>query len=301
MVQLRESIVSYYKRKTGIVYKPENVIVGPGSKELMMHLQWSLNAELLLPSPSWVSYQPQARILERETVWLETKREDGFILHAATIEAHCSKDPSKQRLLIINYPNNPTGSCMTPPQLAEVAAVCKKYNIVVLADEIYMDILHEGDDTPYFSIAQYYPEGTVLSTGLSKWAGAGGWRLGAFVFPESMKTLIRVMLSIASESFSCVSTPIQLAAITAFDGGAEIDSYLHGVRKVSNYITNAAWQKFTDGGVLVAAPKGGFYLFPDFEPFRNALAAKGVTNSKEFCQYGLFSRLQLMLSVSQNT
>lgn len=177
VLELRQATVSYYKRKIGIEYNPDNVIVGPGSKELMFDLQMTLQAELILPSPSWVSYFPQARILQRDAVWLDTQLQDDWRLHAQTIETHCSSNPTKQRLLILNYPNNPTGTCMSREDLAAIAAVCRKYKIVVLADEIYMDLHHES---AYFSIAEFYPEGTILSTGLSKWAGAGGWRLGTF-------------------------------------------------------------------------------------------------------------------------
>jgi aspartate aminotransferase len=178
LAELREATVNYHKRKIGIEYHPDNVIVGPGSKQLMFDLQMTLQAELILPSPSWVSYYPQARILQREATWLDCKLEDDWKLHPDTIERHCASNPTKQRLLILNYPNNPTGTCMTADELKAIAEVCRKYKIVVLADEIYMDLHHTSK---YFSIAQFYPEGTILSTGLSKWAGAGGWRLGTFV------------------------------------------------------------------------------------------------------------------------
>ncbi len=114
------------------------------------------------------------------------------------------------------------------------------------------------------SIAKYYPEGTIISGGLSKWCGAGGWRLGTFTFPQSLRWLQDAMAVVASETFTSTSAPIQYAAVRAFCSDREIEHYLWQSRRIldliGKYIT-AALQK---AGVLVSLPQGAFYLFPDF-------------------------------------
>jgi aspartate aminotransferase len=159
--------------------------------------------------------------------------------------------------------------------------LCSRYKIVVLADEIYMD-LHDED---YYSIAKYYPEGTILSTGLSKWAGAGGWRIGALLFPPQLKDLLRVVVGIASESFSSVAAPIQHAAVVAFNGGPEIDEYLRRTRCVIRTMAAEVVRILRDGGVTVADPNGPFYVFPDFGAFRGNLNRRGIYTSSEMTQY----------------
>lgn len=123
--------------------------------------------------------------------------------NAETIDAVCSKEPDVNRVLILNSPNNPTGLCLSHSKLQALSEVCRKYGIIVLSDEIYAQLQFSGE---YWSIANYYPEGTIVTSSLSKWAGAGGWRLGFAAFPKELDFFIPAMDSLASESFSSVST-----------------------------------------------------------------------------------------------
>ncbi|MGA0002018.1 MAG: pyridoxal phosphate-dependent aminotransferase, partial [Steroidobacteraceae bacterium] len=221
---LREAVAEFLQRRHGIQRARRQVLVGPGSKELIFITQLAYAGELLVPSPSWVSYAPQARIIGRRVTWLPTTLKDGWKLLPETLEQHCASSPGLPRLLILNSPNNPTGSSFSDAELAALAAVARRHQLLVISDEIYADLHHEG---PSASISHHYPEGTVVSTGLSKWCGAGGWRLGVFSFPEELEWLCAAMAAIASETYTSVSAPVQFAAIEAFRGGPGIERYLH--------------------------------------------------------------------------
>ena len=134
------------------------------------------------------------------------------------------------------------------------------------------------------SIARYYPEGTIISTGLSKWAGAGGWRLGTFIFPPELRPLQDAMAIIASETYTATSAPIQHAAIAAFNGGEDLDEYLKQSRRVLKVVGEYLHRRLTDMGAVVQKPEGAFYLFPDFSNFREALARRDIKTSQALCQ-----------------
>ncbi|KKL25743.1 hypothetical protein LCGC14_2402240 [marine sediment metagenome] len=123
----------------------------------------------------------------------------------------------------MNYPGNPDGNSYSAYELEAIARVARKHHILILSDEIYGETKYDGD---HVSISKYYPEGTIVSGGLSKWCGAGGWRLGTFIFPKELDWLREAMCVIASETYTTVSAPIQCAAITAFRGAPSIEHYL---------------------------------------------------------------------------
>ncbi len=219
---------------------------------------------------------PQAKIIGRAHHWLPTEQAHGWKLRAATLEAHCAAKPGVTRLLLLNYPNNPTGVSYPAAELAELAAVARRHRLIVLSDEIYGDVDHRGT---HVSIAAHYPEGTIVATGLSKWCGAGGWRLGVFSLPPEMEWLAAAMAAVASETFTSVSAPVQHAAITAFNGGPEITAYLGASRRILSALGQHCAATLRGAGATLPSPEGGFYLFPDFSPLRPRLAARGINDS----------------------
>jgi aspartate aminotransferase len=252
------------------------VLVGPGSKELIFLTQLAYAGELLVPSPSWVSYAPQARIIGRRVTWLQTEFAHDWKLLPQTLDAHCRANPGLPRLLIVNYPSNPTGVVCSDAELATLAEVARRHQVLVISDEIYSDLDHSGRAA---SIAHHYPEGTVVSTGLSKWCGAGGWRLGLFSFPAELEWLCSALASIASETYTSVSAPIQYAALRAFAGGPEIDAYLRHCRAVLAALGQHCAATLRDASCRVPTVGGAFYLFPDFGALRTRLAARGITGA----------------------
>jgi aspartate aminotransferase len=136
----------------------------------------------------------------------------------------------------------------------------------------------------HVSIASFYPEGTIVSSGLSKWCGAGGWRLGTFSFPANFEWLLNPMAAVASETYTSVSAPIQYAAVCAFKGSIHIERYLVNVRRVLYSLAKKSVEILQKGGIRVHMPSGAFYLFIDFSNFKEQLASRGIESSTELCK-----------------
>ena len=281
LYQLREAVADYHCRDHGVCFTAEDVMIGPGSKELMFLLQYVYYGDLVIPTPSWVSYAPQAFIIGRQVRWLCTTKSNKWRLTAEELEAHCANDSSKPRIVILNYPSNPTGVTYTVEELKKIARVAKKHKIILLSDEIYGELHHKGK---HVSIARYYPEGTIISSGLSKWCGAGGWRLGTSTFPSSLRWLMDAMASMASETFTSTSAPIQYAAVRAFRRGSQIEKYLWRCRWILEELAKKISNELNKAGIFAPKPNGAFYLFIDFENHREKLLARGIKTSSELCE-----------------
>ena len=281
---LRSAIAEYLERTQHVARTGDDVMIGPGSKELMFLVQLVYYGELVIPRPSWVSYAPQAHIIGRRVNWAATQPEHDWHLMPDELERICAVDPGRPRLLIFNYPQNPTGTTYEVESLRQLARVARMHRVVLLSDEIYGELHHKGQ---HVSITRFYPEGTIVSGGLSKWCGAGGWRLGCFVFPPQLRWLQDAMAVVASETFTSTSAPIQYAAVRAYQGGDELERYLRSSRRVLGALGREACRRLRKGGVQVAEPRGAFYLFPDFGPLRELLARRGISDSAQLCARAL--------------
>jgi aspartate aminotransferase len=278
--ELRESVASFNMRTQGVATKPEHVMIGPGSKELIFILQLVYYGNLVIPTPSWVSYSPQARIIGRHVYWAQTSSRNFWRLSPEQLDSICRTDPGRPRIVIINYPSNPTGYTYPLDRLKELAQVARKYKVILVSDEIY-GLLHFNHQ--HISIARFYPEGTIISSGISKWCGAGGWRLGTFSFPPQLNWLADAMAIVASETYTSTSAPIQYAAVTAFQGGEDIEDYLVQVRRILKAIARYLIKRLKDINIEIPMPHGAFYLFPDFSMYREKMAERGIHTSVEMC------------------
>ncbi len=267
--ELRDVVAKYTSNKKNYDYKSENVIIGPGSKELMFLLHVIFDGDIILPAPSWVSYAPQAILGRNKIQILQTERENNWFPTAAEIEKVILKDKNKNYLLFLNSPNNPSGQICE--NLEEISKVANKYNLIILSDEIYSELTFEND---YKSISNFCPEKTIISTGLSKWCGAGGWRLGYFLIPNNLVEIKNMINVLASETFSAVSAPIQYAAIQAYEN--DHSNYINKSRNILNSVGNYVYENLRSNKVLIDKPQGGFYLMPEF-------LNKRFNSSSEMC------------------
>jgi len=281
LFELRGAIAKHYNKLYNLGAGPENVMVGPGSKELMFLLQLVYYGDLVIPTPAWVSYAPQAKIIGRPVNFMPTSFDSNWKLQPEDIRDICKWDESCPRIMILNYPGNPTGGTYTGAELEALAAEAKKYEVIILSDEIYGRIQFDGR---HVSISKFYPEGTIVSTGLSKWCGAGGWRLGCFIFPPSLGWLLDAMTSVASETYTSTAAPIQHAAVRAFNGGYDVEKYLAHVRRILGALGRRCADILRQAGARVIDPEGAFYLFPDFSPLADRLGNAGIITSKKLCE-----------------
>jgi aspartate aminotransferase len=187
----------------------------------------------------------------------------------------------RPRILVVNSPNNPTGLHYRAEDLQQIASVARRAGALVLSDEIYAELHHKGQ---HASIAKWYPEATILSFGLSKWTGAGGWRLGTFVFPEELRGILDAMARVASETYTSTSSPVQHAAVVAFSGDAEVERYLGHVRRMLSLVGRHTARRLAALGLVCPQPTGAFYVFCDFGPRAPALRALGITTSAQLTE-----------------
>lgn len=257
LLKLREVVAKYHSKKNLYNYSKDNVIIGPGSKELIFQCQMVTEMPLLLPKPSWVSYEPQAKILKKDVNWIDTSKNTNWHLSANALRDYCKNNKYKYQLLILNSPNNPTGT--NNEDLEELSKICKENNIIVISDEIYTELDFNGN---YHSISHFYPEGTIISSGLSKWCGAGGWRLGTLTFPKELKIIHDSVRSLASETFTSVSAPIQYAAVKAYT--EDHSEYLNNSRIILKKVADFVYDQLSEIGIECIRPQGGFYILCDF-------------------------------------
>jgi len=267
--ELRIAIATYLNNYNHN-FQSDDIVIGPGTKELMLLTHIAFNGEIILPSPSWVSYQPQALIAKNKVHWIQTSSNSNWFPTAQQIENKVKSIKNKNILLILNSPNNPSGTVCK--NLREIAKISKKYKLTIVSDEIYSNLTFNNK---YESISNFYPEGTIVSSGLSKWCGAGGWRLGYFAIPRELKELKNSLKILNSESFTSVSAPIQYAAIEAYTG--DYSTYLEKVKKILFCVGMYVYDNLKSNAINVLKPEGGFYLFPEF------INAK-FSSSSEMCK-----------------
>ena len=255
--ELRSTIAKYLNKNNNNDFLSEDILIGPGTKELMFLTQIVFNGEILLPAPSWVSYQPQASIAKNKVHWIQTKNNSNWFPTAEQLENKIKSIKNKNLMLFLNSPNNPSGGICK--NLKEIAEVAKKYKIIILSDEIYSELTFNNS---YKSISNYYPERTIISNGLSKWCAAGGWRLGFYAVPKQLKEFRNSLKILCSETFTSVSAPIQYAAIEAYKG--DHTEYLNTVRKILSFTGNYVFENLKSNTINITKPEGGFYIFPEF-------------------------------------
>ncbi len=264
LAELRRAVADFHRRTHGVECCESDVLIGPGSKELMFLLQLAFDGTTLLPSPAWVSYQPQATITGRPVARIDTCFEGRWRITPKALDQVCRAHPGP-KLLILNYPGNPDGLTYSRAELEALTEVLRRHEVLALSDEIYGPVHHEPSNT---SLAELYPEGTIISGGLSKWCGAGGWRLGTFTFPAALHQLQDAVAIAASETFTSVSAPIQYAAVTAFAPSPAMDDYLDRSRRILKAVAWHCTDALRAAGARLHDPQGGFYLLPDFSPLK---------------------------------
>lgn len=272
---LRKEISNYMQRRFDLTYdSTTQVLVSVGGSEaidLALRAVVQPGDEVLIPEPSFVCYKPDAILAGGVPVVLETKQEDNFILTPETLEKAITP---KTKVLILPYPNNPTGAIMTKKQLEDIAAVLENKNIAVISDEIYAELTYS--DTRHFSIAEIpsMHDRTIIVSGFSKAYAMTGWRLGyALGHPDIISQMTKI------HQFAIMSAPTtsQYAAIEAMKNGDEdIEMMRSEYNRRRRFIANG----FRDMGLECFEPLGAFYVFP-------CIKTTGLS-SEEFCEKLLY-------------
>ncbi|MBQ8827117.1 MAG: aminotransferase class I/II-fold pyridoxal phosphate-dependent enzyme [Oscillospiraceae bacterium] len=270
LIELRRAICRYLKRRCNLEYRPEKEIIVTvgGSEAIDLAIRATINPgdEVLVVEPSFVCYKPIIELMHGIPVIIETDIEHNFKL---TPQALREKITDKTKMLILPFPNNPTGASMSRDELEEIAAVLRDTNILVLSDEIYSELTYSGRHT---SIAELdgMQERTLLVNGFSKAYAMTGWRLGYIAGPEP---LIVQMLKIHQYAIMSSPTISQYAAIEAMDN---CDNEVEKMKNEYDIRRRLLVNAFNEMGLECFEPMGAFYVFP-------SIRSTGMT-SQEFCE-----------------
>jgi aspartate/methionine/tyrosine aminotransferase len=286
--ELRQAVARFYQRKFDLPVSTAQVVTGPGSKSLLYALVLALGEELILPQPSWVSYAPQAHILGKPVLWVPLRPECDYCLDVGVLRQRmeeAKEEWGNPELLIVNSPHNPTGTMLPPDAVKALADFARQEQLMVLSDEIYALVAHGR--VPHVSMAQHYPEGTIVLGGLSKHMSVGGWRFGVAILPAGRtgEALRRALENIAGSIWSCASAPIQHAALVAYSDDGDIDEYMDLCTAMHSIRTRYLYDRLVEAGIRCVEPSGAFYLYPDFHKWRRPLAARGVRDSDDLALY----------------
>ena len=261
LMDLRKEICNYLHRRQGITYDParEVLITVGGSEAIDIGLRAMLNPgeEVLIPQPSYVSYEPCTILAGGVPVIINLKAENDFRLTAKELEDAIT---DKTKLLILPFPNNPTGAIMERSDLEAIAEVIIKHDIFVMSDEIYSELTYKGE---HISIASLpgMRERTILINGFSKAYAMTGWRLGYACGP---KEIIAQMTKIHQFAIMCAPTTSQYAAVEALrNGDKDIEEMRASYNQRRRYLLNA----FKEMGLPCFEPYGAFYVFPCIKEF----------------------------------
>ncbi|MBQ7876556.1 MAG: aminotransferase class I/II-fold pyridoxal phosphate-dependent enzyme [Clostridia bacterium] len=270
-LELREEIARYSKRKYNLTYNPKSEIIVTvgGSEAIDITLRALINPgdEVLIPEPSFVCYKPCASLAGGVPVPIVTEEKDNFRL---TKEKLLEKITDKTKVLILPFPNNPTGAIMEKEDLEDIASVLRDTNIIVLSDEIYSELTYNNKKHISFASIDGMWERTVTINGFSKAFAMTGWRLGYAMAPEP---IAKVMYKIHQYGIMCAPTTSQFAAVEAL---RNCDEDVENMCKEYNYRRRVLVDGFRKMGLSCFEPEGAFYVFPN-------ISSLGYT-SEEFAQ-----------------
>lgn len=259
--ELREEICNYLKRRQGIEYNPlkEVLVTVGGSEAIDIGLRALINPgeEVIIPQPSYVSYEPCAVLAGAKPVIINLKAENEFRL---TVEELKSAITDKTKVLILPFPNNPTGAIMERKDLEEISRIIIENDIYVMSDEIYAELTYKGEHTSIASL-EGMKERTILINGFSKAYAMTGWRLGYACAPES---IIKQMTKIHQFAIMCAPTTSQYAAVEALKNG---DEDVKTMRQAYNQRRRFLMNAFREMGLDCFEPYGAFYVFPCIKEF----------------------------------
>lgn len=260
--ELKEEICHYLRRRFHLDYdyNTEVMVTVGGSEAIDIAVRAMIDPgdEVLIPQPSYVSYVPCVQLAYGKPVIIELKEENQFRL---TKEEVLEKITDKTKILVLPFPNNPTGSIMEKKDLEEIAEVCIEHDIFVLSDEIYSELTYNGENHVSIAGIPGMKERTIVINGFSKSYAMTGWRLGYAAGP---KEILKQMIKIHQFAIMCAPTNSQYAAVEALkNGDKDVETMRESYNQRRRYLLNA----FSEMGLDCFEPYGAFYMFPSIKKF----------------------------------
>lgn len=273
-LELRSEISSYMNRRYSLTYDPKSEIIvtvgGSEAIDIAMRALVEPGDEVIIPQPAFVCYGPICELAGGKPVYINTKEENRFKLTAEELKSVIT---DKTKLLVLPYPNNPTGAIMTREDLSEIAEVLRGTDIMILSDEIYCELTYGREHVSIASI-DGMRERTIIASGFSKTYAMTGWRLGYTLAPPE---ITKQMLKIHQYAIMCAPTTSQYAAVEAMrNGDSDVDMMRAEYNRRRRYIVGG----LRGMGIDCFDPEGAFYVYPNISKF-------GLS-SEEFCERLLY-------------
>ena len=282
IIELKEAIRERISIDYGLSYENKEILVGSGAKHVLYNLFNVLidkGDEVLIPAPYWVSYPEQVKISGGVPIIIQTIQKDGFKITKNQIASRCNENT---KILVLNYPSNPTGSTYNYDELCQIAEICKEKNLIVISDEIYDKIIYSNEKHISFpQLSEDAKNRTILVNGVSKTYSMTGWRIG---YAAGNSEVISAMNNLSGQSTSNPTSISQKAAIEAFSGNqSKVEEMLGEFEIRKEYISSFLNEI---EGIECFVPKGAFYVFPDISYyFGKSFKGKKIRNSIEFTDF----------------
>jgi len=279
----RAAAAGWYERR-GLPTRPDQILFAPGSKPLLYALLTVLPGDVVLPQPSWVSYAAHAALAGKRTIPVPIGPDAGGAPDPDALEDALRRNAGAG-VLVLTLPDNPTGT-MPPADLVErVCAIAERHGLLIVADEVYRDLAHDFD--AFRSPADYSPERSFVTNGLSKSMALGGWRIGFVRMADGAlgEEARAAVAGVAGAVWSALAAPMQDVAAHVLAEPADVRERVERSRALHRAVTSAAYERVRAAGLECRPPSGAFYLYPDFEARRDALGALGVSTGAELAEH----------------
>ncbi|MBO8126245.1 MAG: pyridoxal phosphate-dependent aminotransferase [Firmicutes bacterium] len=270
--ELREAVAERYRERYGVTYEPGETVITVGGKQALYNLFQTIlesGDEVVMMSPYWVSYPEMIKLAGGRPIIVSTELDDGFVPDLERIKTVLSH---QTKAILINSPNNPTGAVYPRKFLEELVTLAAEHNLLIISDEIYEDLVYQGEHTCTAALSGAR-ERTVVISGVSKSYSMTGWRLGWAVGPE---VLIKAMVTLQSHSTSNATSVAQYAALAALTHEVPEVAQMRQAFARRRELMYSMLKEVP--GLKVALPQGAFYLFVDIR------GVEGISSSQEFCR-----------------
>lgn len=279
ILELKKTICKKFKEDNGLDYTTDQITISTGAKQCLANVFMAIlnpGDEILIPIPYWVSYPELVKLADGVPVFVETLKENNYKYTIEDLEKAVS---DKTKAILINSPNNPTGTIYNREELIEIAEFAKKHDLLIISDEIYEKLIYDGEK--HISIASLSEdafERTVVINGVSKTYAMTGWRLG---YMASSKEITKLMTSIQSHMTSNVNTIAQYAAIEALNGPIEdLNTMVKEFERRRNFMVDRLGKI---DGVSIIKPSGAFYIMVNISSYFNTtFKGEEIKNSLDF-------------------
>lgn len=281
ILELKKTICKKFKDDNNLEYKPDQITISTGAKQCLANTFMAIlnpGDEVLIPVPYWVSYPELVKLADGVPVFVETLKENNYKYTIADLEKAVS---DKTKAILINSPNNPTGTIYNKAELMEIAEFAKKYNLLIISDEIYEKLIYDGEKhISIASLSQDSFERTIVINGVSKTYAMTGWRLG---YVAASKEITKLMTSIQSHMTSNVNTITQYATIEALNGPVEdLKNMVKEFERRRNFMVDRLSKI---DGVSIIKPSGAFYIMVNISSYFNTtFKGEEIKNSVDFAR-----------------